>query len=57
MNRILILSGMFGALAFGGITSTGWAATPVAGFVGSAPSSVAGCTYITWRLARHGTAR
>lgn len=47
------------ALAAGGVFALGagfgqpaHAAGPVAGYVGQAPSSVAGCPYILWRLAR-----
>lgn len=47
---MLAATGIAAAVCLGGTAS---AAPPVAGFVGSAPSSVAGCPYIAWRLARH----
>jgi len=54
MIRALALTSVLGLVA--ATTVVGMPATaapPVAGFVGSANSSVAGCPYIAWRLARH----
>ena len=54
MSRRLIVATGLGLLALGTVVSPpATAAPPVAGYVGEASSSVAGCPFILWRLARH----
>jgi hypothetical protein len=51
LATIITVSGLLAAGVAAGRPAV--AATPVAGYIGSAPSSVAGCPYIEWKLARH----
>lgn len=54
MTRQLAFASVLTALAAGAPVGTpAMALTPVPGFIGVTPSSVAGCPYIMWRLARH----
>ena len=54
MYRIASFASALTLLAAGSVVGNpAAAAPPVAGFVGQAQSSVAGCPYIAWRLARH----
>jgi hypothetical protein len=54
MSRSATIITVLGLIAGGVVAGKpAAAATPVAGYIGSAPSSVAGCPYIEWKLARH----
>jgi hypothetical protein len=53
MSRLRIALGTIGVCATASISGHSLAAPPVAGYVGWQYSSVAGCPYIVWRLARH----
>jgi len=56
MRRVASFVSALALLATGAVISKPAVAAPpppVAGYVGQAPSSVAGCPYIAWRLARH----
>jgi len=54
MYRGLIVAYALGLLTLGTFVSApATAAPPVPGYVGEASSSVAGCPFILWRLARH----
>ena len=54
MVRAVAIASALGLLAVGAVSAgPALAAAPVAGYVGWAPSSVAGCPNIQWRVARH----
>lgn len=54
MRLVTACAAALGLLAAGATFETpAVAAAPIAGYTGSAKSSVAGCPYIMWRLARH----
>ena len=53
MLRTVTMTSVLGLLALGVGVGNVSAAPPMAGFVGEAPSSVAGCPLIVWHLARH----
>lgn len=55
MSRTVTICCALGLLAAGGFA--GWpsaaAAPPIAGYIGQTASSVAGCPFLLWRLAKH----
>lgn len=55
MTRLMTFASALTVLATGTAVSlpASAAAPPIAGFVGEGASSVAGCPFIQWRLARH----
>lgn len=54
MSRAVKITAALGLLALGAVAAEpSMAVNPVRGYAGQAPSSVAGCPYIVWRLVRH----